>query len=199
MTAQTATKQAVALFLREAVTASDAGFKMVAAGSLVFIANHTAPKAEKCDPKVLTSDLKDQAEAIWKKSHANDMVNAAKRAARKVWDNKQLLATIAAEPSIEAAAVIVAAELKAIAAAHSPDGNASLRALLDALHPAAKEQKAPDYVKRAVTAIEKVEPTPANIAALEQALAMLRGQLAANEAQEQVEALADIQAMAKAS
>ena len=35
--------------------------------------------------------------------------------------------------------------------------------------------------------------------ALEQALAMLRGQLAANEAQEQVEALADIQAMAKAS
>lgn len=194
---QTQTQQAMALFSQECVNASDAGFKMVAAGALAYIANHTAPKAEKADPKTITEDLKLTAQDAHKKTHANDLVNAAKRSASKLWGEKAFLATIAAEPDIQSAAVLVAAELKAIAAAHSPDGLASLRALFDALKPASKgEKKEKTPAERALAAIEKCDVlngfTRDDLGKLKQAIAGLEQALAAQEAAEQVEQLADM-------
>lgn len=195
----TQVEQANALFSAECANASDAGFKMVAAGALAFIANHALPKgdADKLNPKDVKERLLGIALEAHKKTHAADLVNAAWRAAKKVWDEKQLLATVAASATIQDAATLVAAELKVIASGFAPNGAVSLRALFEALKPAeAKKRQTASFADRAVKAIEKCDPldglTMADIERMEAAIAGLRQALAASEAQEQVAQLADL-------
>lgn len=189
MTEFTFTQAAMAVVASEAKTASDAGFTLVGACTVAFIAGHI----EKADLKTLKSDMADSTVGQFhKKSHANDIVNAGLRLARRIWKNKTLLATIAAEPTPEAATLIVAAEARTIADEH---GGASLRSLFEALKPDGKKRTQADAFTRAKNALVKLAEfdglTLASLAELESEIAKLRSQLAAQEAQAQVDAMAD--------
>ena len=190
MTEFTFTQAAMAVVASEAKTASDAGFTLVGACAVAFIAGHI----EKADLKTLKSDMADNTVGQFhKKSHANDIVNAGLRLARRIWKNKPLLATIAAEPTPEAATLIVAAEARTIADEH---GSASLRSLFEALKPDAKKRTQADAFTRAKAALAKLSEfdglTLASLVELESEIAKLRAQLAAQQAQEQVDDMPDI-------
>lgn len=201
MTQHNHTSAAVALFAAKSASASDAGFSMVAAGALAFIANHAAPSGEKLEMTALRDELRDMAFASWAKSHAYDMVSAAQRAARKIWGEKQFLASIMGEPSLDAACTLVTAELRTIAAAHSPSGQVSLRALFEALAPVKKsgEKAGPDLLAKAVKALATLADAEtldlSRFSEVETAFAALKARVVA----EQMEANAAAQAAAAAA
>jgi hypothetical protein len=191
MTAPTFTQAALALVTTEARNASDLGFKLVGACSTAFIGAHF----EKSDAKVLKADMVEAVEEFHKSTHANDLVNAGLRLARRFIKDKQLLATVAAETSIDAVAIIIAAEARTIAHAF---GSCSLRSLFEALKPAGKERKASTELARAMTAIAKLSEyealTLTDLDGLADAVGKLRASLAAALAQEQVDAMAVVAA-----